>query len=493
MSAVTRVRPLLIALAVAATLVGAGTLAARTAQEPATQAVALEPVRSAVLLCPEPGGQRDAGVRITAAVVPGQPGQDGEGTASLRTLPGRNEASASIGAPGGQAEITAFGRKRPPIVAVGSGSLAPGLVADQWSRDPRGTGRGLASTACAPAASQAWFVGGGAIAGRQTRIVLVNPDDTAAVVDLVIHGPDGILEAPGGRGLVVAPLDRLVLRLDALVPGVRATAVHVIARSGRIGAAVDDDQMSGLDSVGTDWIPAAAPPATSVHVPGVLPGGGARVLSIAAPDADATVSVRIITADGTFAPADRATVRVAEGTVATIDLAPVIGGVPATVELSSDAPIVAGMRQFFGGRRVQDETTYSAGRQPFTGPAAVTGLPVRARTDVRLAITAPAGAAEVEIAVLPYAGEGEPSQASAPRKVTVPAGSLRFLRVPAPSGAPWFTVVVTPQPGSGPVLVAHRVRERSSFGDLVTGYPWTPLRIEVPVPAVAPDAGLTVR
>ena len=75
----------------------------------------------------------------------------------------------------------------------------------------------------------------------------------------------------------------------------------------------------------------------------------------------------------------------------------------------------------------------------------------------------------------------------------IPAGSLRFLRVPAPAGAPWFTVVVTPRSGSGPVLVAHRVRERSSFGDLVTGYPWSPLRIEVPVPAVAPDAGLTVR
>lgn len=487
----TRVRALALWAAVVATIVGAGVIAQQQRDDTQPAAVRVEPVRSAVLMCPEPGGQADDGVRITAAVIPGQPGQDESGAASLRTLPGKNEASREIEVPGGQAQINAFGERRPPIVAVGTGSLAPGLVADQWGRDPRGRGRGLASTACAPASSQSWFVGGGAIAGRQTRIVLVNPDETAAAVDLVIHGPEGVIDAPGGRGLVVAPLDRLVVRLDTLVPGVRATAVHVIARTGRIGAAVDDDQMTGLDSVGSDWIPVAAPPSTSVYVPGVLPGAGARVLSIVAPDADATVSITVITADGTFAPAERATVRVSAQAVATLDLAPVIGGVPATIKLTSDTPIVAGMRQFFGGRRVQNETSFTAGRQPFTGPAAVTGLPVRSRTDVRLAITAPDGPAEIDVTVLPFAGGTEAAVAVAPRRVTIDAGTVRFIRIPAPAGVDWYTAVVTPIEGS--VLVAHRVRERSTFGDLITGYPWSPLRIEVPVPSVAADPGITVR
>ncbi len=119
----------------------------------------------------------------------------------------------------------------------------------------------MASTSCAPAASEFWFVGGGAIAGRQTRIVLVNPDETAAVVDVLIRGPEGLIDAPAGRGLVVKGEDRLVVRLDVLAPGVTATAVQVLARTGRVGASVDDEQQAGLATVGTDWIPQAAAPA----------------------------------------------------------------------------------------------------------------------------------------------------------------------------------------------------------------------------------------
>lgn len=493
MSAFLRVRALVVVLAIGAALMVAGTYAAGRQvadQEPAVQ---VEPIRSAVLLCPEPNGKADAGVRVTAAVVPGLSGQDGPGQASIRTLPGPNAADAPITVPGGQAAIGAFGEARPPIVAIATGSLAPGFVADQITRDPSGRGRGLASTACAPAAADFWFVGGGAIAGRQTRVVLVNPDEVAAVVDLVIHGPDGIADAPGGRGLVVPPRERLVVRLDTLVPGVKATALHVIARSGRVGAAVDDDQMSGLASVGSDWIPAAAQPARTLYVPGVLPGGGARVLSIVAPTEDANVRIRVIAADGTFAPFDRADVRIEAGSIATLDMAPVIGGVAATLELTSDVPITAGLRAFFGGAREQGETAYTAARTPTNSPSAVSGLPVRSRTTVRLLLTAPQEAGSVEVTVLPFTGGTQAATALAPTTVAIPAGSLKNVRIATPTGATWFTLVVRPVEGSGPVLVAHQVKETSRFGDLVTGYPWTPLRTEVTVPTAASDIGLTIR
>ncbi len=75
-----------------------------------------------------------------------------------------------------------------------------------------------------------------------------------------MHGPDGIIDAPAGRGLVVKGQDRLVVRLDVLAPGVAATATQVIVRTGRVGAAVDDEQQAGLATVGTDWIPPAAEP-----------------------------------------------------------------------------------------------------------------------------------------------------------------------------------------------------------------------------------------
>lgn len=467
--------------------------------EPVTQpAVTLEPIQSAVLLCPEPGTGGDLGVRVSAAVIPGQPGQEsGDGNAGLRTLPGANSAQSKIKLVGEQAQIEAFGTKLPPIEAYGEGSLAPGLVADQWGRDPSGRGRGMASTACAPAASDFWFVGGGAVAGRRTRVVLVNPDDTAALADVIVHGPDGVIDSPASRGLVIPAKSRLAIPLDVVAPGVNGTAIHVVVSNGRVGASVDDEQRSGLASIGTDWIPQAAPPALKVFVPGIINGDGARVLSVlSTSDSDAVVKVRIISQEGTYAPADRDTITVPAGAVTTIDLAPVLpptsdGVLPATVELTSDAPIVAGMRQFFGGRRVQDDTSFVSGSQPFTGPAAVTGLPVRAATDVRVSVTAPDTDAVVDITLLPFRGGKEASVPTEPRRLEIPAGTMKWIKLNPPSDIDWYTAIVTPAEGSGPVLVAHRVREKSRFGDLITGYSWRPLRTQVPVPSAqfAPQVG----
>lgn len=484
-------RWVLIAVAGAAAATLVATLVQRPMPEAAEGAVTVEPIGSTVLLCPEPGAASDLGVRVTAAVIPGQPGQQaGPGAAGLRTLPGKSSAQARILVPGGQAQIEAFGSTQlPPIEAFGEDALAPGLIADQWGRDPGGAGRSLASTSCAPAASQFWFVGGGAIAGRQTRIVLVNPDETSAIVDVIIRGPDGVIDAPAGRGLVVTGQDRLVVRLDVLAPGVSATAVEVIARTGRVGAAVDDEQRSGLTNIGSDWIPQAAPPSTRVLVPGVINGDGARVLSLAAPgDQDAVVSVRVITEEGGYVPAERARVDVPADSVVAIDMAPILNRLPATLELTSDVPIVAGMRQFFG-----NETSFSAGVQPHTSPAAVSGLPVRSATELRVGITAPESAATVELALLPFRPGREAAEPTGVRRITVPAGSLRWVRINPPTGVAWYSAVVTPVDGSGPVVVAHRLREKSRFGDLITGYPWPALRTEVIVPTAVQDPAVALR
>lgn len=80
-------RTLGIVVATIVTIVGLGLLAQRQLPPDEGNAVTVEPVRSAVLLCPEPGSSdADLGVRITAAVIPGQPGQDGGGSAALLSL-----------------------------------------------------------------------------------------------------------------------------------------------------------------------------------------------------------------------------------------------------------------------------------------------------------------------------------------------------------------------------------------------------------------------
>lgn len=483
-----------------AVVVGLGQVIWAQPDQRSEPALTAEPIRSSVLLCPEPGTGGNLGVRVTAAIVPGQPGQDGSpGEAGMRTLPGAESASSNLKAPGEQGQIEAFGTQLPPVEAFGEGSLAPGLIADQWGRDPSGRGRGMASTACAPAASDFWFVGGGAVAGRITRVVLVNPDVTSAIVDIIIHGPDGEIDTPTTRGIVVPGQDRVTIRLDEVAPGVNGTAFHVIARSGRIGASVDDEQRSGLDVIGTDWIPAAAEPATTVYVPGVLAGDGARVLSIVSTsDNDALVNVRILAQDGSYIPFERGSITVPAGAVTTLDMTPALppspnGVLPASIELTADHPIVAGMRQFFGGRNVQNEASFTAGAQPFTGPAAVSGLPVRAATDVKLQISAPITGVEVDVTMLPFRGGTQIAEPTEPVRVSVPPGEVRVITFDPPSDVDWFTGVITPAPGSGPVLAAHRVKERSRFGDLITGYPWKPLRTRVLVPNAYADEAVATR
>ena len=491
--------PPLLVLAIIASIVGVGFLVGADSDESVSRTTIAEPIRSSVLLCPEPGTGGNLGVRVTGAVIPGQPGQEGDGEAGLRTLPGAESAGSNLKAPGEQGQIEAFGIELPAVEAYGEGALAPGLIADQWGRDPSGRGRGMASTACAPAGSDFWFVGGGAVAGRVTRVVLVNPDVTSAIVDVIIHGPEGEIETPTTRGLVVPGQDRIIVRLDEVAPGINGTAFHVIARAGRVGASVDDEQRSGLDAIGTDWIPAAAEPATNVYLPGILAGDGARVLSVVSTtDSDAIVDIRVLAQDGSYQPFDRGSVTVPAGAVTTLDMTPALppspnGVLPAALQLTSDQPIVVGMRQFFGGRNVQNEASFTAGAQPFVGPSAVSGLPVRNATDVKLQIAAPATSVEVDVTMLPFRGGTTIAQETEPVRVSVPAGEVRVITFEPPTDVDWFTGVITPVPGSGPILAAHRVKERSQFGDLITGYPWKPLRVRVPVPQSVADISVVGR
>ncbi len=102
-------------------------------------------------------------------------------------------------------------------------------------------------------------------------------------------------------------------------------------------------------------------------------------------------------------------------------------------------------------------------------------------------------AREVEIVLLPFRGGKSVGEPTAPKRIKVAAGQLRNIKLDPPADIDWYTAIVTPVEGSGPVLLAHRIRERSRFGDLITGYPWTPLRIEVSVPSAAQNEAIAVR
>ena len=150
------------------------------------------------------------------------------------------------------------------------------------------------------------------------------------------------------------------------------------------------------------------------------------------------------------------------------------------------------MRQFYGSKKVQNDTAYSAGAQVLNSTSAESGMPVQGATSVRLALTAPKGDAKVNISLLPYLGKDVVSSPVQVQEVTIAAGSVQWLPITLQRKAAWFTIMVTPL-NDQPYLVAHQVLERSSYGDLVTGYPWQALHTEVKVPTAHEDPGLPVR
>lgn len=537
-----------IVTAVAIALVALGSLLpSGAAIEPAP--AAQEPVDSSTTVCPEPGAVDGAVTTSTVTVVPGLEGQDREGAAEVTYLRGpdeteRSEPEIAIAAPGDSGQVIADARRLPPLTARTVGSLAPGLVSTESTLDTADAGRGLSSTACLGPDTSWWFVGSGSTAGRESSLVLVNPESTPAEFDITIFGPEGPLVTPALRGMVLEANARTVVRLTREAPRLPAAAWHVSVRSGRVVAAVQDSEIEGYVPRGDDWIPPAADPSTRVLIPGIMPGRSDRQLVLLAPgEADATVRLRLVTEGGSYVPTALSQIDVPAGTVVTASLTEALDGQAATLDLSSDEPIVAGVRQRHSGVAATDysldEVSFTAGAVPVSTVAAVTGLPTAAGAGVTLWITAPgerlpapgtpvpspsdmamddtavpSGSAtasatssasataddtganpgsipgsrtpvRVTVLVLPEGGA-----ALEPIELEVIPGRVVELRIPRPEGADWFTAVVQPQ--GGEVLVAHRVAVRDPSGSLISGFPWRPLRTTVGVLPAVEDIGIAV-
>lgn len=527
------VRALAVVAAILVVLGVGGTLLTSSAQD-SSVAPAFEPVDSSTAVCPEPGSVDLSRTTSTMMVLPDLPGQDREGSAEITFLGGTDdpqlvdesgEAAPEpvLNQPGDAATVVAESRRLPPLEIRTQGSLAPGLVATQTTVDSFNEGRGLSSLACLGPATSWWFVGGGSVAGRDTNLVLVNPESTPAELEVQISGSEGPITTPRLRGIVVEPRSRTVVRLNREAPRLPFVAWHVQVRAGRIVAALQDKEYDGFFPRGADWIPASAEPSTRVLVPGVIPGEGGRQLLIHAPgDLDATVQVRLVTDGGSYVPSALSEVSVPGGSVVQVDLDAAAEGQAVTVDLSSDEPIVAGVRQRHPGidatKDALDEISFTTGAVPISTLAAVTGLPAQRATAVTVWLTAPGELRTISSEPLPLpSDEPDPTPSQAIEQlppvtvtlrvlpvdeagqalpgpedivVTVPRDRLVAVQIPRPEGAFWYALQALPD--GGEVVIAHEALKRNANGSLITGYPWTPLRTEVQVPRAVeePELGL---
>ncbi|MEZ0070623.1 hypothetical protein ABIA32_006676 [Streptacidiphilus sp. MAP12-20] len=495
---------LLGALGVLALALGIAELQPPQGQAAATGSSVRTAVTQTSLLCPPPL-QGLTGSTVYSLAAPGHDSSTGSGgSASLTPLSGTSSASASAGAsptasaspkasssaspkasssaspkpsssgsgatpsagasPAGSAAPlvqqtqtggsttakAASGANAPGALAVANGSTAPGFTVQQTTT----TSKGLSGTSCTAPGTDFWFVGADTAKGTSAYLELTNAQANNSDVDVQIFGPAGEVETSAAGSVNVPANGNSSLLLSTLVqPGNdgQVLAVHVLVRSGQIGAALHVNS-----DAGADWIPPTTA-ASSVSVPG-LPGDVHQYnlsLAVAKGDADADLKVQLASQSGWITPAGHETVHVKAGMLTTVNLNDVTHGQPGLLRLvpsdpKQPTPIVVGVQATSSSR---SDVAYLAGAAPITQRGTVAG---NTGSDSTLLLTAPNGAASVTVTTL--GSGGSPTT----KTVQIAAGSTVAVPLTAPSGASTFAVTVTPA-GGGPVYAARELSRKSGL------------------------------
>jgi hypothetical protein len=451
------------------------------------------PVVGASAICPDLRQDRDVlRTRVSAGVAVAGTTVGGAGTlVSQPLLGGGAPTRVPIDRPGQVAVDLGTTLTGDALEVRASGPLAAGLELQQVTRGEGGAQRGFAGLRCEAPKTEAWFVGGSTVVGDSTLLVMANPDDTPAVVDVTLWTADGPVDARPGRGLSIAPRSRAVVPLDELAPDKGLLAMHVVAQRGRVAAALRHARFDGQTPRGVEWVPQAQPPATTVVVPGLPQGPGRRTVQIANPGPDDTVvSVQVTTTEGQFVPTGLDAVPVPAHTTVVQDLSELTASTPATVRVVSDGgPVLAGAFVYDSqGTSPVKEFAYAGSAAPLRGPALLTDLVINPPTESTLLLSALGEGATVD--VTPVAIVGVAGALPAPKRITVAAGRTTALPLSTflPPGATGrLAVEVKPVAGSGPVHASRYLRERGARGPLTTILGLQGAAQQVSLPAVVRD------
>ena len=308
----------------------------------------------------QPGTFRPAPIPVvgrTSTVCTAGPAVPGSTTSIggvvIRQAPGRDGALTGTAVGGGPASLSLTEQGKGKVLEDqtttqllrGEGVMATASSGEVFAVGRSGEQQGLMAAPCTAPATEHWFVGVGAAPGLRSELVLTNPDDAQAEVDLQFFGEDGEVVVPGSPGVVVAARSTRTVSLDSLTTVTGPLTVSVDATTGRVAAVARDRFSDGLDPAGADWHTSAVAPARRLLIPGIPDGDGARQLLVANPGTvRAQVTVRVLALSGPFAPAGAASVEVPPNSTAEVDLAPGLVGQYAGVSLVSDRPVTGAVR-----------------------------------------------------------------------------------------------------------------------------------------------------
>jgi hypothetical protein len=296
---------------------------------------------TAPTLAPLPSATADAasGSVVVVASGPTDTGTtDPTGRVTLGLL-GQDQNDVTVDRQGRGATLD---RATAPVLLRADGTIAPTAVGAVLARSSDGPEAGLEAAPCLVPSTSAWLPGIASGASDRTELVLSNPDDAAATVDLTFYGRNGRVAVPGSSGSDVPARSSRSISLSGLVDAEGPLTVSVQATTGRVAAAARRIRTAGDKPAGADWVVPAVAPATRVVVPAVPGDDGTRELVVTNPgELRTTVTVSVLGLQGPFAPVGAETLDLAPQSSGTVALAEGLAGTGSGVALSSDQPVTA--------------------------------------------------------------------------------------------------------------------------------------------------------
>jgi hypothetical protein len=323
---------MLLALAAMAGIVGGGSLL--RAQSATFVPTPVPVVGRTSTVCTMGPATSGSSTSVAAVVIRQAPGREGTLTGSAV---GADSPSLSLTE---QGKGRVLSRQTGSLFLRGEGVMATASSGEVFGSAGSGLQRGLMAAPCLAPSTSHWFVGVGAEAAARSELVLTNPDEAQAEVDLQFFGPRGEVVVPGSPGIVVPAHGTRTIALDSLadVPG--PLSMSVTAVDGRVAAVTRDLRSAGPVPTGADWHTSAVAPSRRVVVPGIPDGEGPRQLLVTNPGTvRAQVRVQVLSQNGAFAPVGAATLVVQPGSTAAVDLERGLAGQYGAVRLSSDRPV----------------------------------------------------------------------------------------------------------------------------------------------------------
>lgn len=277
--------------------------------------------------------------------------------------------------------------------------------------------RGLAVSECQEPRTETWLVGADTTTGRQAALSLSNAGDVPASVNVEIWGATGPISSPFAQGILVQPGAQRVFPVAGLAPGEASPVIRVTSTGVGVVATVHASIVRGLNADGLFVITGQPAPSVLRVIPGVYlapddvlgpikgkegyadVGGALRLL---APDANASVTLRILRSSGGESTIG---LQLVAGQVRDLSLDE-FGSGDLGIIIESSEPVVAAVRHSVGNDQATD-TSWLGSAYPLIGNAA---LAVPPAGEARITLVNP-GASSVAVSF-----DG--------RDVQIPAGGI---------------------------------------------------------------------